>query len=189
LPSMDKALKADLTKIVVEKLLIGAVILCLGMFTANRIEHFKSSQSFISEFNKLRVQKIGEVWEQVYVWEAVVEQNSARAWNILGKGGPTLEDIRQTATELAGVADENIRKKNELLAAANKNRFWIGEEQYEAITDYVAVTERYQSELERATHPMQRDAAVSKDAALKLDAERKKKRATFLAIRAQMLRE
>jgi hypothetical protein len=182
---MEKALKADPTKIIVEKLLIGAVILCLGIFTANRIEHFKSNQSFIMEFNKVRVQKLGEVWEQVYVWEALVQQNSERLNEILKGPSSNLDEIRQMAAQMVAVSSETTQRKKEVMAAANKNRFWIDEDQYGAITAYLIETEKNITEL---AQPGQSKEAIEQKKA-QFDAARQKKRATFSAIRAEMLRE
>lgn len=188
---MDAALKSDLTKIVVEKLLIGAVILCLGIFTANRIEHFKSNQSFITEFNKLRVQKIGEVWEQVYVWEDLDEQNSAKVLQLTLHPGHinNNEDVKEMHSRMDALSNETAEKKHAVLAAANKNRFWIDEEQYAAITAYLKAAEDYRAALERTTYSSASMAPVSQQEVAALDADRRKKRATFSVIRAKLLRE
>lgn len=62
--------KEDLIKILVDKLLVGLLLIIVGIWSTNLIERLKSERSFSAELAKIRAEKIAEVWEKVYLYEA-----------------------------------------------------------------------------------------------------------------------
>src|ERR1044072_1772751 len=66
--------KKELYKIVFEKFLIALILVIVGFFATRLVEEFKSKQSFHAELNKVRIQKIGELWEKVYLFASIDEK-------------------------------------------------------------------------------------------------------------------
>ncbi len=139
---MSDSFKQDIIKILIDKLLIGVILIGSGFYVNAALEHYKSQQSFMSELNKVRVEKIGEVWEKLYEYEHANEDLYKKF---------LVTDI--SAIDLAGIEEmfnENVRKNSSLhsdvLGVMNKHRFWTGEETYNQILEYCNLIKNTQDE-------------------------------------------
>lgn len=90
-------------------------------------------RAFAAETNRIRIQKIGEVWEEIDRTESKVDTISEQ----LGKsrGRPAAE------------VQQEIKNIRDLISAQgaviNKNRFWLGEEIYNQIREYLEIQGTY----------------------------------------------
>lgn len=88
-------------------------------------QELASQRSFSDELNKMQVQRIGEVWEQV------------------DKNEVLLDDLLEKADKAANAEQKNqaVDAINNLIQedriVINKNRFWIGEQYYNRFQDYL----------------------------------------------------
>jgi superfamily II RNA helicase len=99
------------------------------LYTAKQQE-LTSQRSFSDELNKIRIQKIGEVWEQIDKTEPDIDQ--------------LLDKINKSPDSNNKLAFENIQKIiNEDVALINKNKFWLGEQSYNRIKDYLDISSQY----------------------------------------------
>lgn len=90
-------------------------------------------QSFSDELNKIRIQKIGLVWEKI------------------DKNEVTLDDLLDRINKAPGSNSEDFAKLEKLidedLTIINENRFWLGEPAYDQLKDYMAKTGYYASDM------------------------------------------
>jgi hypothetical protein len=187
MPSLNKNLKDDLIKISIDKFLIGMLLILLGSFATNLVEKIKSERSFSIQLNRMRVEKISEVWEKVYLFESATETA------IKGLRSKSLNEPREFSGEEAERVVEEDRKffKNlfrqsdslhsDLIDLANKNRFWLGEESYSEIQNYIASTLDYLYALE--------DKPVNDEKVRRFSEKREKSRASIKKIRDKLLEE
>src|SRR5215204_3514578 len=87
-----------------------------------------SRRSFSDELNRTRVQKFGEVYEQI------------------DKNEPALDEMLSKANQNPGSNQENFKKIRTLieedLVIINKNRFWLGKPAYKDLSNYLAITDQ-----------------------------------------------
>ncbi len=132
---ITNSFKQELIKILIDKLLISIILLFVGLYIHYQVEDYKSKQSLIFKLNETRIQKIADVWEQLYLYE--------KANNDL------YYDIQQTVSNKfsAEKIEQNQRAvliKIELINenfinVLNRNRFWIGEAQYIDLAKYATL--------------------------------------------------
>ena len=115
--------------------LIGGAVTQYYTYKQKEAEFQRSSQqieltrqqSFSDEMNKIRIQKIGEVWEQI------------------DKNEVTLDDLLAEANESPGSTSNNFAKiksiVDEDVATVHKNRFWLGDYLYGELQRYLSVNE------------------------------------------------
>lgn len=90
-------------------------------------------RTFNAETNRIRVQKIGEVWEEIDRTESQVDAISEQ----LGKGyGRPVPEVQKDVERVRDLISEQA-------TVINKNRFWLGEEIYNQITTYLDIHGRY----------------------------------------------
>jgi hypothetical protein len=131
---LPQSLRDDLIKIAFDKLLIG-IVLVLAAFLANQtLERFKADESFRSEIAKTRVAKIGEVWELVYQYETVVAGTMQKLMAVSSDATPA---------SIVAAARPVLEARDRLMKAVETSRFWLGEQQYNAIIDYLYATDEY----------------------------------------------
>jgi hypothetical protein len=97
--------------------------------------------------NRIRVSKIAEVWEKVYLYEAAVEK-IMEIVNIEPRkpeSEPTTHVTMKIPPEkdLLKTYEQNEKSHDELLELLNKNRFWLGEDNYSEIKKYADTTYDY----------------------------------------------
>ncbi len=85
-----------------------------------------SRRSFSDELNKVRVQKIGEVWEQL-------DKNEVTLDDLLKKSNSTPGSNKELFDKIETLIDENR-------VVVNKNRFWLGKQCYDKINNYLSAT-------------------------------------------------
>ncbi len=187
MPSINKNLKDELIKISVDRFLIGMLLILLGSFATNLVEKIKSERSFSTQLNRMRVEKISEVWEKVYLFESATETA------IKGlRSKPPNEPREFSDTEAERVLEEdrkffrNLFRQSdslygELINLANKNRFWLGEESYTEIQNYIANTQDYLYALE--------EKPMNEEKVQKLSGKREKSRVSIKQIRDKLLAE
>ena len=98
------------------------------------IEHERSAQQaeltsqrgFIDELNKLRVQKVGEVWEQVDKNEVLIDGMLKKSADRRAPAGQKGQDVD---------AITNLIREDRVVV--NKNRFWLGDEYYQKLQNYL----------------------------------------------------
>jgi hypothetical protein len=109
-------------------------------------------KSFADELNKIRVAKIGEVWETIYAMDSEIERyihwikeleklnkviSQLKNTESLEKFRPRVEEqISKSSDRVANLAE----KATDLTA---KNRFWLGEENYTEIIGYIRASYEY----------------------------------------------
>lgn len=85
-----------------------------------------SQRSFSDELNKIRIQKIGEVWEHI-------DKNTVILDGLLEKLSKPSDSNNQK--------NQNVDAINSLIqedrVIINKNRFWLGEQNYNKIKEYL----------------------------------------------------
>jgi hypothetical protein len=106
--------------------LAGTVI----VYYFNSQQHAVAARrSFADELNKMRVQKIGEVWERLdeneFLIDRILANNSRQANN-------TDKDV-----------DEIHRLIHDDLAIISKNRFWLSDDTYSRIRTYLDLNVQY----------------------------------------------
>ena len=86
-----------------------------------------SQRSFFDELNKIRIQKIGEMWEQI-------DRNEVSIDKLLE------EPKKSSSSNDAKTNNVNARNLNSLIQEdvliINKNRFWLGEKNYTKVYEY-----------------------------------------------------
>jgi hypothetical protein len=99
-------------------------------------KELERERSFADELNKIRVSKIGEVWEKVDVFEAGVKE-------VMQKISVAHQESDNSPKRQITIRDpidkdlqESGRLRKELLALLEKNRFWLGEHLYGEIKSY-----------------------------------------------------
>ena len=176
---MNSKLKNDLVKIVIDKLLIGILILIAGLYGNSWLEKYKSTQSFNTDIRKIQVQKIGEAWEALYAFEASTDKLIRQTLdNEMEQAGIGTKNTRLiTETTMSPKVNSEFHKA--LVKKTISNRFWLGENQYESIIDYSNLLVDYMA------------AYLNKDPeALKtINEKRDKTRANIRSIRDQLLNE
>lgn len=133
----------EIMKLVWIPLTLNAINTVLLIFLAfinfglnKNVEKFKINESFISEFNKIRAEKIGESWAEINEWEAQISMALEHFKKYM--------DTRQKQDSI--FATDLIKKTTgyETLFKIEKNRFWIGEKQYNLLGDFATVVARKQ---------------------------------------------
>lgn len=85
-----------------------------------------SQRSFFDELNKIRIQKIGEMWEQI-------DKNEVTIDNLLEK--PKNSSNSNEKTDNVNVMNLNSLIQEDKVII-NKNRFWLGEKNYSKVYEY-----------------------------------------------------
>lgn len=62
-----KAIKYDVAKNIIDKLLVGAIVGMVAFYATNVLEENKSVNNAYVELNKTKIMKLAEVWEQAYL--------------------------------------------------------------------------------------------------------------------------
>lgn len=179
----EKSLKNELVKIAVDKLLFGAIILMLGFFTSSLIEQYKNSLSFTTELNKTRVSKVAEVWEKVFAYQAELDKITPYLTNRplqtakFEEGVEGLNKQSEINSEIeAARIQEAKKRRDEVIEINNKNRFWIGEDDYGKIMEYTKILQS----LEKYNYSPDREKIL-----IKLQEGRE----TLVNVRNKMLKE
>ncbi|MFY9622680.1 MAG: hypothetical protein WAQ99_22890 [Pyrinomonadaceae bacterium] len=108
--------------------LTGIIGGSLAYYYGLQQQELSARRSFSDEINKTRVQKLGEVWEQLdedeFLINNILEENRLQGLNT----DSAVKDKR---------ADEIIRVINRDRSIVNKYRFWLGEHLFEMTMEYL----------------------------------------------------
>ena len=108
-----------------------------------RVQH---ERSFADEINKTRVNRIGEVWQKVDVYDARVgsltQQMTVTPPQTPGES-PRIEIPNSQQRAVAERFEQNVRLHEELLGVLDQNRFWLGEPLYKEIKNYAETSYEY----------------------------------------------
>lgn len=129
-PSRLKSLSSHPLFIVVVTFVLTVIV---GGHLTNKYtlgqQELARQRSFTDELNKIRVQKIGEVWEHVDRTEVELDALVDRANEAPEPGDKDLSAI-------AKLVEEDV-------AIVNKNRFWLGEQNYGRLKNYLEINRSY----------------------------------------------
>lgn len=129
----------EILKIVIDKLLIGAILLGLGFAANHMLEQYRNKESFKTELNKTRVAKVGEVWELLYAFEADVDKLVQEYTKIVLEAKSDKEQVKKQKEVLTPIAAQGRQSLEKFMRIANQNRFWIGDEMYREVMAYIDV--------------------------------------------------
>jgi hypothetical protein len=107
-------------------LLTGVIGGALTYFYTLKQQELTSQRSFSDELNKIRIQKIGEVWEQVDKNEVLLDAQLLEA---------TKESVSDAKKNRNVDAINNLIQEDRVII--NKNRFWLGEGNYQKLQNYL----------------------------------------------------
>lgn len=120
----------------------GILLTIIGSFFNWQIEKSKIKNSFISEFNKIKAQKIGETWEALNVYEAKADMILKLSKQFNDDLGKNPKHDERNYKKLTGLINEAL--SDSIYYITQKNRFWIGDEQYKLMGDFVTLIYRKQ---------------------------------------------
>jgi len=120
---------------IVDKLAIGLIVLLVAYLVNRSLEELKSRFAFSNEIAKIRAQKTGEIWSELYGWEAVAEEliEKTTSFKLIQDGyapekyGWTKENLEKRISELS---KSSYAKRQDFLSIVEQNHFWVGEELY-----------------------------------------------------------
>jgi hypothetical protein len=125
---------------VVNILVLGGMMALLTSYLEYRIEKDKNQNSFASELNKVKVQRIGESWEDLNIFEEEIDiLLDSQTENL--KVGNYKKPFDERNTRLI----EDLLHKSttyELVVKLEKNRFWIGEDYYQLMVEFHSLIKR-----------------------------------------------
>jgi hypothetical protein len=84
-----------------------------------------SRRSFFDELNKIRIQKIGEMWEKIDTNEVVIDG----LFKAAAQSSSSKDQRKQNVNVIKSLIQED-------LVTMNKNRFWLAEENYNKAREY-----------------------------------------------------
>jgi hypothetical protein len=131
----DPKLLHDLTITIVDKLLIGILLLLAGFVVNRALERFKSREAFLSEYSKRHVDTVSTSWSLLYAWELEIK-DSVRFLM-------TMHDDNLLYEELIPIVDRCRQASLEIRRYVETNRFWLGEEIYARFKAYYNDLESY----------------------------------------------
>ena len=149
---VDTKFKKDLIKIVVDRLLIAGILLLVSFYVSRLLERYRSDLSFQKELNVVRAERIGSVWENIYLAEATTDEimegivEEARKQDALRtklQNGQIdqkeyLAEMNASGNKISELSRSEDQQLTSLSSIIERNRFWLGERQYLAIRGYLS---------------------------------------------------
>jgi len=121
-------------------------------------------RSFADEINKIRVGKIGEVWEKVDLYEASVRPIMKKT-SLLPDGIIKIEgDAKKDFEELYKKFEDAEELNAQLSSILERNRFWLGKRLYKEIKKYARTSYQYFFKLKSLenVHELKRERRLSR---------------------------
>ena len=167
---MNATLRHEIIKSVIDKLFIGAIVGIAGLIGAGLLESYKSDVAFQRQVNTTRLEKIGVAWDHAYrvggayerlsrVLDEAEEADSAlRALDFDRsqlKSSPEAEALLRRSLnnhaaaigrllDSAFTIDQEVSSEVDIAQAAiQQDRFWIGDEEYKALSEYFDLIRAY----------------------------------------------
>jgi hypothetical protein len=114
--------KLETWKILLDKGLLTLVFVVFGAWASRNLEIFKSEQAFSTELNKLRVEKVAQVWKALYDYENGVLK-AVKIWN----RRETTHLPKHTEQLIDAIKDvKEVRESTQQIIQENK--FWLGKD-------------------------------------------------------------
>ena len=98
-----------------------------------QLESIKNKENFRFELSKIKANKIGEVWEKLYLYESLQDVIVKEDWKYIYNGLEKDDEFKKRISELYS---QYNTATEDFIHTLSKNRFWIGEKQYELIISY-----------------------------------------------------
>ena len=130
MPAANADLRRSLILSVVDKLVIGLLIVLAGFVLNVALERYKTHEAFQMEIAHTRVERIGQVWSALYREELAVDELIETLDSVGNVSyGEAVDNSAATAraTKLASRIRANGDEASRLL---EENRFWLGERLY-----------------------------------------------------------
>lgn len=151
LPQCNDRLKGDICKIVLDKGLFAIILVSLSLLVNHEIDRYRSELSVKKELNIRMAEKIGLVWENIYLtqdrtdvtMDSIVEEarKQGALRNKLDKGqiskGQFLIEIKASGENVSKLSNSQANDFSTLRSIIEQNRFWLGEKQYSLATNYL----------------------------------------------------
>ncbi len=116
-------------------LIIGILLACVTVLFNYLSEKSLVKNSFTTEFNKIKVQKIGETWEVLNVWEAETDELLQLAKKVLESKKDSVYILDEWEAQRLMILKKSMFFDTEYYKV-QQNRFWIGNEQYKLMGDF-----------------------------------------------------
>jgi hypothetical protein len=115
---------------VIEKLVIGVVILLLGYLTNRAIERYRARSAFLAGYTDQHIKAISEAWRLIYRWDSAV-RGYIRYYHTVDP-----EERHDLLDDLLPAIEESRRRSRAVRTFVDENRFWLGEELYLRFVSY-----------------------------------------------------
>lgn len=115
-------------------LVLGGILALITFGLNHKLEKFKAKESFRSEYNKIKVQKLGECWAGINEWEAQLSLFLDHKRNYL---------LSHQSQDSLFANDLSIKITGyDKLFLIERNRFWIGEDEYNILGEFALLVTR-----------------------------------------------
>jgi hypothetical protein len=148
-PAWKRALDSPLFSLVATFLLTGLIGTYLAYYYNGKqaeleykrslyLKDLESGRSFADELNRIKLAKVAEVWERVYVYEAAVE-DLMRGVEV--SGGPASEGglVLRDGGGLKADYERSKALRKEVVDVLNRDRLWLGDDSYYKLRQYADV--------------------------------------------------
>ncbi|HEX8088174.1 MAG TPA: hypothetical protein VF762_04935 [Blastocatellia bacterium] len=148
-PPWKRALNSPLFSILVTFALTGLVGTYLAYYYNGKqaeleykrslyLKDLESGRSFADELNKIKLTKIAEVWEKVYLYEASVEEVMRQVK--VSSNAPLEGDVVLSEGQgLKAAYDQSKALRKEAIDALNRNRLWLEDDSYYKLKEYADI--------------------------------------------------
>ena len=114
---------------IIDKLIIGLIILIVGLFANKFIERYKAKQALYSELAKERIKKISECWQLAYESEAFIKRMVRKAAEIQYLHIENKADMdRKLIEEISPMEQRSKKLSEDFQQYVDQNKFWLGKE-------------------------------------------------------------
>ena len=119
----------------ITSLLLTLLIFLISIGTNRKLELFKSQNAIVSNYSKVQIDKLAELWGELNVFEAKIFELTL----LIKKYQFNKVDTTTFAARKDAARFDELKKSinfEEILYLAERNRFWINEEQYNLLGDW-----------------------------------------------------
>lgn len=130
-----------LASIVVGFVLTGLIGTYLTAYYTKQQQRISAQRSFSDELNKIRIQRIGDMWQRVHENELAADDlvdESVEARRLTGPIDKSVENGKRLE-KIQGLNHESLK-------AISSNRFWLGEADYNTVRHYLDLNIHYDME-------------------------------------------
>lgn len=129
------------TSIVVGFVLTGLIGSYLTASYSKEQQKVAAQRSFSDELNKIRIQRIGDMWQRIYENELAADdlvEESVEAFRLKSPNDNAVENAKRVE-QIQGLNHESLK-------AISSNRFWLGEADYNTVRHYLDLNIHYDME-------------------------------------------